>query len=102
MSIALKYTTLKDAVVPLAHFRAEKKRSASHLWRGHGKTVAITSVVVAAVALPLLFAYLLVGPAGYQPWSSVATETAKENAFISQYASTPIAASAPQDYLTSQ
>jgi hypothetical protein len=99
MSIALKYTTLKDAVVPLRNFRAEKKRS---IWRGHGKAVAVTSVVVLAVALPLLFAYLLVGPAGYQPWSSVATETAKENAFISQYALTPIATSTSQDYLTAQ
>ncbi len=84
MSIALKYTTLKDASIPLAHFRAEKKR---HSLYGHGKALAITSVVVLAMVLPFIFLYALVTPHGNQ------------TAFLEQYASSPIPAPAVNDYL---
>ena len=85
MSIALKYTTLKDANIPLPNFRAEKKRSA---FRGHGKAIAIASAVAVAVALPLVFMYALITPHG------------KQTAFLEQYASSPIpTTSIPNDYL---
>jgi hypothetical protein len=96
MSIALKYTTLKDSSLALNNFKAERGRQ----WlRLHGKTLAIFSVFALAVLLPFFFLYALVGPEGYRQWSYPQAQ-ANETSFVEEYAATPIPQQQQQDYLT--
>lgn len=93
MSIALKYTTLKDAGIPLAHFRAERRRHRNR------RPAAIVSMVVLAVLLPLFFLYVLVSPQGYRPWTS---PQANESAFLEEYSSSPVPTPVVSNYLAAQ
>jgi hypothetical protein len=93
MSIALKYTTLKDASLPLSQLRLHAKKYSLM------KLTAVILMIVLAVALPLYFLYALVGPQGYHPWS---TPQANESAFLEEYASTPIPSPIMKDYLASR